>query len=214
MLSAALRSASTGSLMPSAGCSPLSAHAFSASTNNITDAEEALDEELLFDDGDEQPGSPAAGRGGADALQQQLMRLRLKHAAGKQQQGGSQVFKLSATLPPTSAWDVPAARAASAGAAPDAAAMARSMPRAISGARLARLGGGGGGGGGDDSDEEPFVPPHLAASMADPTGFMSHSMSTKGAAAIRLRSTTLRQTGFLEGNVGMPCGLLVHAPSP
>jgi hypothetical protein len=41
--------------------------------------------------------------------------------------------------------------------------MAQSMPRPISGSRLVRLAAG------DDSDEEePFVPPHLAAGMAEP----------------------------------------------
>jgi hypothetical protein len=70
------------------------------------------------------------------------------------------------------AWRVPAARGVSA----PALSMARSLPRPISGTRLARLvageegatGGGGGGDHGGSSDEEGFVPPHLATSMVEP----------------------------------------------
>lgn len=43
---------------------------------------------------------------------------------------------------------------------------------------------------------------------------MSHSMSTKGPAALRLRSMMLRQTGYLDGNLGMAAATMVHVPSP
>ncbi|KIY99030.1 hypothetical protein MNEG_8932 [Monoraphidium neglectum] len=200
MLSLALRSASTNSL-PQSACSPLSL-AYSASINNVADVEENFEEELLFDDGDAQPGSPASGEAtAADAAQ--LRQRRLENAKQHLQQSPVKLSVLA------SAWDVPAARTAAVPAVlGGGGGMAQSMPRPISGSRLVRLAAG------DDSDEEePFVPPHLAAGMAEPQVCMSHSMSTKGAAALRLRSTTLRQTGYLEGVMGMPGATPAHLPS-
>ncbi|KIY99586.1 hypothetical protein MNEG_8375 [Monoraphidium neglectum] len=56
----------------------------------------------------------------------------------------------------------------------------------------------------DDGDREEFVPPHLAASMVEHSTAWPESISTaKGAAALRMRSTTLRRTGYMEGRV---CG--------
>jgi hypothetical protein len=58
--------------------------------------------------------------------------------------------------------------------------------------------------------KQRHLPPHPTP---HPQVCMSHSMSTKGAAALRLRSTTLRQTGYLEGVMGMPGATPAHLPS-
>jgi hypothetical protein len=106
------------------------------------------------DEEDEEEGAAAAAAGGGDAREQQ----RQRRGAGA----------------PAGAWPAPAlARAISGGASGGgggggALAMARSLPRPISGARLAALASGGGaGGGGDGGFDEGFVPPHLAASMVE-----------------------------------------------
>lgn len=105
----------------------------------------------------------------------------------------------------TAAWDVPLPGPPLPGRAGSAASMARSMPRPITNVRRglsARMG---------DGDCDEFVPPHLTASMVEPQ--MCESLSTaKGAAGLRLRSTTLRRTGYLDGRMGMP-GAPVRLPS-
>ncbi|GBF95893.1 hypothetical protein Rsub_08484 [Raphidocelis subcapitata] len=154
----------------------------SASADNIAD----LEDSLLFED-DAQPSSP----GGAASP---------RIAEAPCASGAAIPF-----IPhlPAAAWDLPPpSPPAAAELRGGAALMARSVPRPIA-ATGRRPGGGapGSGFGGDDGGRGDFVPPHLAASMVETQHVFGESLSTKGAAALRLRSSTLRRTGYLEGRI-------------
>jgi hypothetical protein len=93
------------------------------------------------------------------------------------------------------AWDVPAAPPSREHSASSALGAARSLPRPISSGRLAAAALDGG-------DGADFVPPHLlATSMVEPQLFGESLSTAKGAAALRLRSSTLRRTGYMDGQL-------------
>jgi len=102
-------------------------------------------------------------------------------------------------------WDVPMPAAGRVASASAALGMARSLPRPIS-STAARRAGGASSSRDDRESGDDFVPPHLlACSMVEPQGhhMFGESLSTaKGAAALRLRSSTLRRTGYMDGRLG------------